>query len=95
MPRKKLPARLWLRERKGRGARWVIVDGRTEIDTGCGAGDHKKAEALLGEHIARTREIDTTTRNPSQVSCADVIALYLTTKPAAPACYHVKAWRAR
>jgi integrase len=88
MPRRKLPARLRLRHREGREPRWVIVDGRTEIDTGCGPGDHKGAQERLGEHIAATREIDTSTRNPAQISCANVIALYLKTKPAPPACYH-------
>lgn len=88
MPRRRLPARLRLREREGREPRWVIVDGREEIDTGCGAGDHQGAQERLGEYLAETRQIDTTSRNPAQISCADVIALYLKTKPAAPACYH-------
>jgi len=88
MPRKRLPARLYLRQREGREPRWVIVDGRTEIDTGCGAGDYKAAQEKLGEHIAATKEIDTSTRNPAQISCADVIALYVKTNPAPPMCYH-------
>lgn len=88
MPRQKLPARLRLKRREGRGARWVIVDGRTEIDTGCGAGDHQAAQEKLGDYIAATKEIDTSSRNPAQISVADVIALYLKTNPAPPACYH-------
>lgn len=88
MPRKRLPARLRLRERDGREARWVIVDGRTEIDTGCGAGEYQKAESQLGAYINQTRTIDTTQRNPGQVSVADVIALYIKTNPAPPGCYH-------
>jgi len=88
MPRKRLPARLYLRERKGREPRWVVIDGRTEIDTGCGPGDHQRAEEILGAHIAATRQIDTSTRNPAQISVADVIALYLKNKPEPPACYH-------
>lgn len=88
MPRRKLPARLWLRHREGRDPRWVIVDGRAEIDTGCGPGDHQRAQERLGEYIAATREIDTSTRNPAQISAADVIALYLKHHPAPPACYH-------
>lgn len=87
MPRKRLPARLRIKERPN-GARWVIVDGRTEIDTGCGPGDYKRAEEKLGEHIAATRQIDTNTRNPAQVSVADVIALYIKHNPAPPGCYH-------
>jgi len=86
--RQKLPARLRLRARKGREPRWVIVDGRTEIDTGCGAGDHQRAQEKLGEHIAATREIDTSRRNPDQISVADVIALYVQHNPAPPMCYH-------
>ncbi len=88
MPRKRLPARLRIRERDGREPRWVIVDGRTEIDTGCGPGDYKIATEKLGEHINRTTKIDTSKRNPAQISCSDVIALYLKHKPEAPGCYH-------
>lgn len=88
MPQKRLPARLKIRHRAGREPRFVIVDGATEIDTGCGVGDRKGAEARLGDYIAASRQIDTSSRNPAQVSVADVIALYLTSKPAAPACYH-------
>ena len=88
MPRKRLPARLYLRERQGREPRWVIIDGRKEIDTGCSHGDYKGAEEKLGAHIAAHRQIDTSIRNPAQISVADVIALYLKTKPEPPACYH-------
>ena len=88
MPRRKMPARLRLREREGREPRWVIVDGRTEIDTGCGHGDHQGAQEAIGAYIAETREIDTSSRNPAQVSCADVIALYIQNNPAPPGCYH-------
>jgi len=88
MPRKRLPARLRLKDRQERGQRWVIVDGRTEIDTGCGAGDYKAAQEKLGDYIAETKTIDTSTRNPAQVSVADVIALYIQHHPAPPGCYH-------
>ena len=90
MPHKKLPARLRLRHREGRESRWVIVNGRTEVDTGCGAGDYEKAEEQLGAHIAATRQIDTSTRNPAQISVADVIALYIKHNPAPPGCYHAE-----
>ena len=88
MPRKRLPARLRLKDRGERGKRWVIIDGREEIDTGCGVGDHEGATEKLGEHIAAHRRIDTSTRNPAQISVADVIALYVKHNPAPPACYH-------
>lgn len=88
MPRKRLPARLRLREREGREPRWVIVDGRTEIDTGCGPGEYERASQKLGKHINETREIDTSSGNPSQISVADVIALYLKNNPAPPASFH-------
>lgn len=88
MPRKRLPARLRLREREGREPRWVIVDGRQEIDTGCGPGDYQGAQEKLGEHISKTRQIDTSSRNPAQISVADVIALYIQHNPAPPGCYH-------
>lgn len=88
MPRKRLPARLWLRQREGREPRWIIIDGGTQIDTGCGAGDYEGAQEKLGEHIAAHRRIDTSTRNPAQISVADVIALYLKHHPDPPGCYH-------
>lgn len=88
MSRKRLPARLWLRQRKGCESRWIIVDGRTQINTGCGPGDYKGAEERLQEHLARTRRIDTSARNPAQISVADVIALYLKHHPDPPGCYH-------
>lgn len=87
MPRKRLPARLRIKERPA-GPRWVIVDGRTEIDTGCSPGDYKQAQEKLGTYIEETRTIDTSARNPAQISVADVIALYLKTNPAPPMCYH-------
>lgn len=87
MPRKRLPARLRIKERPA-GPRWVIVDGRTEIDTGCGPGDYRQAQEKLGEYIAAHREIDTSARNPAQISVADVIALYIKHNPAPPGCYH-------
>ena len=90
MPRKRLPARLKLRRRPGRADRWVIVDGRTEIDTGSGAGDRAGAEARLGEYLAASRRIDTAERNPARVSAADVIALYIRIHPAPPAIYHAR-----
>lgn len=88
MPRKRLPARLYLRQRPGRPGRWVIVDGDKEIDTGCGTGDRDGAEAEFGKYLTRHRAIDTTQRDPAQISCADVIALYIRHFPAPPACYH-------
>lgn len=88
MPRKRLPARLRLKDRGERGQRWVIVDGRTEIDTGCSDGDYQGAQEKLGEYLAAHRQIDTSTRNPAQISCADVIALYIKHNPAPPGCYH-------
>jgi len=88
MPRKRLPARLYLRQREGREPRWVIIDGRTEIDTGCGPGDYAGAEKRFGEYLAEHKTIDTSARNPAQISVADVIALYLKTNPMPPMCYH-------
>ena len=88
MPRKRLPARLVYRQRKGREGRWIIVDGGKKIDTGCGNGDRSRAEEMLGEYIAARRKIDTSERNPAQISCADVIALYIKHNPAPPGCYH-------
>lgn len=90
MPRKRLPARLKLRRRPGRADRWVIVDGRAEIDTGSGASDRAGAETRLGQYLAASRRIDTAERNPARVSVADVIALYVKANPAPPAIYHAR-----
>lgn len=87
MPRKRLPARLRIKDRPA-GPRWVIVDGRTEIDTGCSPGDYQTAQEQLGSYIAETREIDTSTRNPAQISVANVVALYIKHHSAPPGCYH-------
>lgn len=51
MPRKRKPPRLYLRERAGRGAQWVILDGTREIGTGCLAGDDQKAEKFLADYL--------------------------------------------
>lgn len=88
MPRKRLPARLWLRQREGCEPRWIIIDGGTQVNTGCGPGDYEEAQEKLGEYIAAHRRIDTSTRNPAQISVADVIALYIKHNPAPPGCYH-------
>jgi integrase len=90
MPRKRLPARLKLRRRHGREARWIIVDGRKEIDTGCGESARGNAETKFGEYLAASRRIDTAERNPARVAVADVIALYVKANPAPPAIYHAR-----
>jgi len=52
MPRKRKPPRLYLRERAGRDAQWVILDGAREVSTGRLATDLAGAEKALERHIA-------------------------------------------
>lgn len=79
MPRKKQPARLWLRPaRPGRDAAWFILDGGRQIGTGCGVGEREAAEGALQDHLGQKRIRETRRGDPAQVRIADVINLYVT-----------------
>ena len=77
MPRRKLPARLYLREREGRSPQWAIVDGTTEILTGCGRSDERRAQEMLGQYLAARFGADTGQRDPGKIQIADVMGLYM------------------
>jgi integrase len=81
MPRRAKGPRLYLKQRAGRDAAWIIRDGTYEESTGCGVGCMSDAEQRLGEYIlgktlkegagaARSK------RDPAQVAIAEVLALY-------------------
>lgn len=82
MPRRAKGARLYLKERAGREAVWIIRDGAYERSTGCGEARLGEAEDQLAQYILSktTRAaIDSARRksDPAQVGLAEVIALYL------------------
>ncbi len=76
MPRRSKGARLWLRKRRGRPSRWVILDGGAEFLTGAGENDISAAEKALAEHIARKRRPGFKNGDPNRVLIADVLAEY-------------------
>ncbi|MCC0807346.1 tyrosine-type recombinase/integrase [Methylobacterium sp. W2] len=79
MPRKRLPARLWLRPADhDREQTWIILDGGKQYRTGCGPDAREEAERRLVEHIAAKHEpAAQRARHPSQVLIADVLSVYL------------------
>lgn len=82
MPRRAKGPRLYLKERAGREAVWIIRDGAYERSTGCGADRAGEAEVELANYILSktTRAaVEDARRNsdPSKVGLAEVIALYL------------------
>lgn len=82
MPRPRKGARLYLREREGREATWIIRDGAKEIGTGCGASDLRGAEEAFGTYLGKRHKPDFGDHTPASVLVADVIALYAKDKAA-------------
>jgi integrase len=80
MPRRSQGARLYLRERTGREAVFVILDGKSEISTGCGAGNRGGAEKALAAYLARKHKPDWQNSHPTEVMVADVLAYYGTNR---------------
>ncbi|MGY4476320.1 integrase [Bradyrhizobium sp. USDA 3364] len=76
MPRKSKGPRLYLRERRGREAVWVILDGRDEISTGCSPNDRGSAEKALANYITAKHKPDWQNSHPAEVAVADVLAYY-------------------
>jgi integrase len=76
MPRRSKGPRLYLRERTSREAVYVILDGKNEISTGCGAGDRRGAEKALAAYLARKHKPDWQNSHPAEVAVADVLAYY-------------------
>jgi integrase len=81
MPRRAKGPRLYLKQRAGREAVWIIRDGQVEVGTGCGAGRMPDAEQRLGEYILAKLARDgahqaRSKRDPAQVGVAEVLALY-------------------
>jgi len=76
MPRRIRPPRLYLRDRPGRAAQWVILDRGREIGTGAGKTDIRAAEKALADHIALKRRPDFGEGHPSHVLIADALSEY-------------------
>ena len=76
MPRRAKGARLYIRQRRGREAVWVILDGEKELSTGCGADDRGRAEKALAEYIGKKHKPDWQNSHPAEVAVADVLAYY-------------------
>lgn len=81
MPRRAKGPRLYLKERAGREAVWIIRDGTTERSTGCAPDGLGDAEKQLAAYIAEkwTPQAAAGIRNrrdPSQVGVDEVLALY-------------------
>lgn len=77
MPRPAQPPRLYLRERKGREARYVILDRGREIGTGFGESDQRGAEEAFGRYLADKHRPDFGDGHPSKVAVADALTYYL------------------
>lgn len=80
MPRRAKGPRLYLKQREGREAVWIIRDGATERSTGRPAGSLGDAERELQRYIAEKWAPGTAAernrRDPAQVGVDEVLALY-------------------
>lgn len=76
MPRQAKPARLWLRQRAGREAVWVILHRGQERATGCVESDHEGATRALQEYLAESYAPDFGDGDPRRVSISDTLTLY-------------------
>lgn len=75
MPRKRQPPRLYLRERAGRPAQWVIRDGANEVGTGCAASDVAGASKALEGYLTATYTPPKTSKG-TQLLVDEVLAYY-------------------
>lgn len=96
MPRHSKGARLYLYERRGREAVYVIRDGSREVGTGCGAGNVAGANQALQAYLTRTFRPATGERDLARITCAEVMTLYAQDLPSdkpsrALVGYHLKA----
>jgi integrase len=72
-------ARLYLRQRKGREPKWVILDGGREYPAGDCGSDRKAAEKFFLEEYTPSRyRRDTSQGDPSKITVAQVMSLYMT-----------------
>lgn len=81
MPRRAKGARLYLKQRAGREAVWIIRDGAYERSTGCPEPRLDEAERELAVYIAEKWTPEQSAgirsrRDPAQVGVVEVLALY-------------------
>lgn len=69
--------RLYLRERAGRPAQWVIRDGTRETSTGCGPEDREGADEALEAYLADKYAPPSGPSALDKLLIADVVNLYL------------------
>lgn len=72
-------ARLWLRQRKGREPRWVVLDNGREYPAGDCGSDRAAAEKWFNsEYVPSRYRADTGKSDPAKISVAEVMSLYMT-----------------
>jgi len=77
MPRRRKPARLWLRRARGdRNAVWVILDGGKQVATGCSESELGRAQEALADHIAQSYR-PPASRVLRELHVEDVMTVYL------------------
>src|SRR5690606_12879928 len=69
--------RVYLRERAGRPAQWVIRDGARETGTGCGAEDRAGADEALEAYLADKYTPPSGTSALDKLLIADIVNTYL------------------
>ena len=77
MPRRAKGPRLYLRERHGRGAVWVILGLGPELSTGCSTGDVEGAQRELGRRITEKYQPPKTGGQLDRTFIADVMNVYM------------------
>src|SRR5262245_36840269 len=78
MPRRKQPARLYLRRARGdRGATWVILDGKKEVGTGASQANIGAAQRALETYLAKHHRPPSGANRPNQLLVAEVMNAYL------------------
>jgi integrase len=79
MPRRRKPARLYLRRgRDDRSSVWVILDGSRETSTAAGIDERPKAEAALREYLAQNHQPPCGANRLDQLLVSEVMNVYLT-----------------
>lgn len=78
--RKAKPPRLYLRERPGREAVWVILDRGSELSTECGPGEGARAARCLADYIGRQHRSTVGSHSPADLAVTDVLTFYAEAK---------------
>src|ERR1700693_5442429 len=84
MPQPAKGIRLYLRKRAERKPVWVIVDGHSEIATGCNEGNREQAEKALADYITRKYRGPRGPCHPDQMSINRALEIYGNERGAQP-----------